>query len=88
MATISFHNASDPPVEDRQSCRRCGGVRIQTVMMTTMVVYLRCEDCGEVWNIPQRRNQAVRSASHRPKVADNRHNDAAHVQPDRCLEAT
>jgi len=24
-------------------------------MVTTLVVYLRCEECKEVWNIPQRR---------------------------------
>jgi uncharacterized Zn finger protein len=54
---MHLQSVSDAPVEDRQSCRRCGGLRIQAVMMTTMVVYLRCEDCGEIWSIPQRREQ-------------------------------
>ena len=55
---MHIETVSDGPVEDRQSCRRCGGLRVQTVMMTTMVVYLRCEDCGEIWSIPQRRKMS------------------------------
>jgi uncharacterized Zn finger protein len=27
------------------------------VMMTIQVVYLRCEECGEVWSIVQRRRR-------------------------------
>jgi uncharacterized Zn finger protein len=49
------HSVSESPEPDRQSCPHCRGLRVQAVMMTSMVVYLRCEDCGEVWNIPQRR---------------------------------
>jgi hypothetical protein len=45
----------EPPAADRESCPRCRGNNIQPVMITSMVVYLRCQDCGEVWNIPQRR---------------------------------
>jgi hypothetical protein len=26
--------------------------------MSSMAVYLRCETCGEVWSIPQRRKQS------------------------------
>ena len=45
------------PARDRQSCDRCAGPRVQAVMMTSLVVYLRCEGCGEVWSIPQRRRR-------------------------------
>ncbi len=43
------------PARNHESCARCNGPRVQGVMMTRLVVYLRCEGCGEVWSIPQRR---------------------------------
>ena len=38
-----------------QSCDQCVGPRGQAVMITSGVVYLRCEGYGNVWSIPQRR---------------------------------
>jgi hypothetical protein len=45
------------PADDRQSCATCVASRVQAVMMTIQVVYLRCEECGEVWSIVQRRRR-------------------------------
>lgn len=43
------------PAAEQQSCASCGEVRVRAVTMTTRFVYIRCEQCGEVWSIPERR---------------------------------
>ena len=39
----------------RQFCPSCGCAAVKHVTTTTMVIYLRCEACAEIWSIPERR---------------------------------
>jgi uncharacterized Zn finger protein len=39
----------------RQQCPRCQAADPKAVILTLAFVYLRCEHCGEVWAIPERR---------------------------------
>lgn len=41
----------------KQSCARCSAPYPKAVSMSSLAVYMRCESCGEVWSIPQRRKQ-------------------------------
>ena len=45
------------PASGRQACVRCSGPDVKAVSMSSIAVYLRCDSCGEVWSIPQRRKQ-------------------------------
>lgn len=38
-----------------QFCPDCGSAGVSRVTTTTMVVYLRCQDCAHIWSIPDRR---------------------------------
>ena len=38
-----------------QFCPDCGSAAVKRVTSTTMVVYLRCQDCAHIWSIPDRR---------------------------------
>ena len=46
------------PARQQESCTKCLGAKVSAVMMTSMVVYLRCDGCGNVWTVPQRRKHA------------------------------
>ena len=46
--------ASHPQV-DRQQCPKCNAQVATAATLTERFVYLRCQDCGEVWAIPERR---------------------------------
>lgn len=58
MAEVS-HSERGPArgfaMSDKQACAKCGTHPVTAVSITSEVVYLRCQACGEVWNIPQRR---------------------------------
>ena len=45
------------PTSSRQCCVRCAAPEVKAVSMSSIAVYLRCDSCGEVWSIPQRRKQ-------------------------------
>lgn len=38
-----------------QFCPSCGTAAVKHVTTTTVVIYLRCEACAEMWSIPERR---------------------------------
>ena len=42
-------------VESVQTCAACHSSRVKATVVTTMVVYFRCSDCGDVWSIQERR---------------------------------
>lgn len=42
----------------RQSCAGCGQAEVKAVTVTSMVVYIRCQLCGEVWTVPERRKRS------------------------------
>ena len=44
------------PTVERQLCAGCGGENVRAVTMTGRFVYIRCDGCGEVWSIPERRH--------------------------------
>jgi len=39
-----------------QACGKCNTREVRAVGMSAFVVYLRCQACGDIWNIPQRRS--------------------------------
>jgi uncharacterized Zn finger protein len=41
--------------DDRAHCPFCSDCRVQSVVVTRMVVYMRCDACGQVWTFPERR---------------------------------
>jgi hypothetical protein len=43
------------PQEGRQHCPKCDATAAKAATLTATYVYLRCERCGEVWVIPERR---------------------------------
>ena len=43
---------------DVQRCPKCAAVGAKAVTLTSRFVYLRCEPCGDVWVIPERRMAA------------------------------
>ena len=51
MAQAQRATESSPP----QVCEHCESSHVQRTVITTLVVYFRCEDCGWVWNISERR---------------------------------
>jgi uncharacterized Zn finger protein len=38
-----------------QQCPKCDTMSVKAATLTERFVYLRCEQCGEVWVIPERR---------------------------------
>ena len=44
------------PETSGQTCEQCKSARVTRTILTPLVVYFRCQDCGCVWNIPERRN--------------------------------
>lgn len=38
-----------------QHCPKCNAAAAKGAVLTPAFVYLRCEHCGEVWVIPERR---------------------------------
>ena len=58
MAEVSRSESgfvNGPAMSDKQACAKCASHSVGAVSITSEVVYLRCQACGEVWNIPQRR---------------------------------
>lgn len=43
------------PGTDKLTCTTCQSENITAVTRTIFVVYLRCDDCGASWAIPERR---------------------------------
>ena len=46
--------ASTPHVGP-QHCPKCDATAVKAAVLTSAYVYLRCQLCGEVWVIPERR---------------------------------
>ncbi len=44
-----------PAIADKQCCPSCLSLDLRAVILTRVVVYLRCERCAHVWNIDERR---------------------------------
>ena len=44
------------PAGEQQACASCRGLTVRAVTTTSRFVYIRCDDCGEVWSIPERRH--------------------------------
>ena len=40
---------------EKQVCPSCRDGQIKRTTLTSLVVYFRCEMCGNVWSIPERR---------------------------------
>jgi uncharacterized Zn finger protein len=38
-------------------CPNCDSTQVTCATLTERFVYLRCEACGEVWSIPERREK-------------------------------
>jgi hypothetical protein len=45
-----------PPAVRRQRCRHCQTADIHVTIETASVVYFRCDKCGCVWSIQERRS--------------------------------
>jgi hypothetical protein len=43
------------PRSDKQVCASCKGGQIKRTTLTSFVVYFRCQVCGWIWSIPERR---------------------------------
>lgn len=54
LAVTVTDTASLPQV-GRQQCPTCDAQVAKAATLTERFVYLRCQDCGEVWAIPERR---------------------------------
>jgi hypothetical protein len=48
-------DAATVPEAGRQHCPKCDAAAAKAATLTLAFVYLRCELCGEVWVIPERR---------------------------------
>ena len=49
------HAPEADPGLHKQTCSSCNGLNVTPVTRTIFVVYLRCNDCGASWAIPERR---------------------------------
>jgi hypothetical protein len=54
MGAPSNLRPGDVPV---QICPNCDSTDIVCATLTDRYIYLRCEACGEVWSIPERRQK-------------------------------
>jgi hypothetical protein len=57
MRAPSNLRPGDVPV---QVCPNCDSTQIVCATLTDRFIYLRCEACGEVWSIPERRQTGPR----------------------------
>ena len=55
VAVIPVSEAPSPPHVARQQCPKCDAEVAKAATLTERFVYLRCQDCGEVWAILERR---------------------------------
>jgi DNA-directed RNA polymerase subunit RPC12/RpoP len=51
---LTFRMA-DAPTPGPQHCPTCDATAAKAALLTLAYVYLRCEKCGHVWVIPERR---------------------------------
>jgi hypothetical protein len=50
--TVEDDSAALP---DKTSCPTCASLDVRSATRTPGLVYLRCEGCGYVWSVPERR---------------------------------
>lgn len=55
LAVTYVADTASLPQVGRQQCPKCDAEVAKAATLTERFVYLRCQDCGEVWAIPERR---------------------------------
>ncbi len=55
IAVTYVADTTSLPQVGRQQCPKCDAEVVKAATLTERFVYLRCQDCGEVWAIPERR---------------------------------
>ncbi len=55
LAVMYVADTASLPRVGSQPCPKCDAKAAKAATLTKRFVYLRCQDCGEVWVIPERR---------------------------------
>jgi predicted RNA-binding Zn-ribbon protein involved in translation (DUF1610 family) len=53
----------DTPLLDKAKCPSCTNLHVRRATRTPELVYLRCEACGFLWPIPERRKRSSADVS-------------------------
>ncbi len=66
-------NASQLALSPDGACPKCTATSIKAATLTDRFVYLRCQTCGEVWSMPERRHARRQIIGARATAAGGTH---------------